>query len=142
MSSPTIDATINGSDYKAIGPKTDMQDLDILCDKCSVVDKKGKIIVKHLFKYISRDELFKCLNCHRVISESQVRYVLKMEIEEHIQYLPDEPIKKIYEKKKETDPYFIKPNNPIPLGMSSNDKAIVIKRNNNNQDNKDKKEKW
>ena len=122
----SIDFT--STDYKAIEPHTDMQDLDVLCMKCSVYNSKQELILKKFLKYDARNELFRCENNrNHVFSERQIRMALHLNLEEFTEYDKELPKEQIIQKRMDQDTYVIRSNNPIPLS-EKRDKAIVVKR--------------
>jgi hypothetical protein len=128
------DSTVD-TDYKAIDSRTQMSDLDIICNTCTVFDSKSVMKVKQLMKYDARNERFVCQQCRKVVSEKQVRSVLNLNIEEYIYYEPSTPVRKTIQKRMDSENYVIKPNNPVPLNDPSRaTRAIVI----NNREMKDK----
>lgn len=127
---------ITSTDYKAITPHTDMQDLDILCMKCSVYNSRNELIVKKFLKYDVRNELFRCQNNRQhVFSEKQIRMALHLNLEEFIEYSKELPPEQVIQKRLDQDTYVIRSNNPIPLN-EKRDRAIVVKRKEYNIENK------
>lgn len=64
---------------------TDIADLEILCNHCTSFDKEGNI-QKVIMRHDTRNELYACDRCPRVVSEKQVRYVMRLELPEFYNY--------------------------------------------------------
>lgn len=130
------DSTVD-TNYKAIDAGTQMSDLDIICDRCTVFDSKSNMKVKAIMRYDARNERFVCEKCRKVVGENRIRQVLHLNIEEYIHYEPMTPVRKTIQKRMDSETYVIKPNNPLPLNHPSRTpRAIVI----NNRDLEYKKE--
>lgn len=126
-----IQGTTVDTDYRAIDSGTQMSDLDIICNRCTIFDSKSNLKVKVMMKYDARNERFVCEKCRHVVGEKTIRQVLHLNIEEYIHYEPMTPVRKTIQKRMDSETYIIKPNNPVPLNdPSRTPRAIVI----NNRD--------
>ena len=127
--------TIVDTDYHPIDASNQMTDLDIICNRCTVFDSRGKIVLKSLMKYDARNERFICEKCRRVVGEKQVRTALHLNQEEYIHYEPMTPVKQTIQRRLDKENYIIKPNNPVPLNdPSRTPRAVVI---NNRREKRD-----
>ncbi len=127
--------TVVDTEYHPIDARNQLTDLDIICNKCTVFDSKGKITLKSLMRYDPRNERFICEKCRTVVSEKQVRTALHLNQEEYIHYEPTTPVKQTIQRRMDKENYIIKPNNPMPLNdPSRTPRAIVI---NNRREKKD-----
>lgn len=126
--------------YKAVDPTTQMSNLDVICNHCTVYDSKSNIKEKIFFRYDSRNERFICERCRRVVGAEQVRTALNLNQEEYIHYEKETPAREIIRRRQEEETYAIRANNPVPLGHPSRKpRAIVLnnkeKKNNDNDGN-------
>jgi hypothetical protein len=140
MSSNRVQDSLVDTDFKAIDSRTQMSDLDIICNHCSVFDSNAVLKVKKIMKYDARNERFVCENekCRRVVGEKQVRSVLNLNEEEYIHYEKSTPIKQTLQKRMDKENYIIKPNNPVPLNDPSlRARAIVLNNRNTKAVNRD-----
>lgn len=126
------------TNYRAIDSNTQMSDLDIICNSCTVFDSKSNLKVKVFMRYDARNERFVCERCRRVVGEKRIRQVLHLNVEEYIHYEPMTPVGRTIQKRMDSETYVIKPNNPVPLNdPSRTPRAIVL---NNRDIKKEEKE--
>lgn len=123
------------TNYKAIDPSTQMSDLDVICNKCTIYDSKSNIVKKVYFRYNARNEMFVCENCRRVVDEKQVRTALNLNQEEYIHYEKATPVQETLQKRQKEETFMIRPNNPVPLSDPSRRPRAVILNNRDRKNN-------
>jgi hypothetical protein len=135
-------ATAN-KNLSQIGPKistvkpsqSEMRDLEIICNHCTTFNKEGYFVNKVIMRHDQRNELYACEKCPRVVSEDQVRYVMRLELPEFHNYekTPDrDNIDKINKERQHNEKFVIKAiNSQSPDDLMKRSAAKVVNNNNN-----------
>jgi hypothetical protein len=89
---------------------SDIKDLNILCTRCTVFDK-DKALNKIYMVHDERNELYRCPQCNNVHSENQIRYAMRLELQEYIHYDKTKDIKDVKRQREEEEKFIIQPIN-------------------------------
>ena len=113
---------------------TELRDLEILCNNCTKFDKDGYFIHKVLMKHDTRNELYACQECPRIVSEYQVKHVMRLELPEYHNYEKSptkDNILRVNKDRQDSEKFVIKAINaesPTELMKRTGAKVVKNKR--------------
>lgn len=109
-----------------------MSDMNILCmtNTCTTFDKDGKTVKRVLMLHEPRNELYRCPNCNKVVTERELRYVISADLPDYVYYDEKSPknINEIDTEREQLERYMVKPiNAESPMDRGKKRAVRVIK---------------
>ena len=129
---PTANRNLRQIETKFSPIKTstsDLKNLKLLCTRCTIFEK-DEALKKIYMLHDERNELYRCPQCNNVNSENQIKYALRLELEDYIYYDKTKDIKQVKKQREDEEKFIIQPiNADSPTDLLNKVGVRAIKNN-------------